>query len=125
MPNGSTLLTMFLKNSKILSKDRARYYGTEMEGCRCLNLLIDSGADPNTRIDSQPLLDYCLEKGMVQENGSSEEFILHLIQKADISTAGSNGNFPLHQALTKEGEVIGHSSPLAQLSRHWLPEGPI
>ena len=120
MPNGSTLLTMLLKNSKILSKDRARSYGTEMEeGCRCLNLLIDSGADPNTRIDSQPLLDYCLE------NGPSEEFILHLTQKADISTARSNGNFPLHHALTMQGEVIGHSSPLAQLSRHSFPEGPM
>ena len=60
---------------------------------------------------------------MVQENGSSEEFIFHLTQKADISTAGSNGNFPLHHALTMEREVIGHSSPLAQLSRHSFPEG--
>ena len=95
MPKSSTLLALFLDNSNILSTNPTANYsmGVEVQGFRCLSQFIDAGSGPNAIFDSQPLLNNCLEKGIILENHHSEEFILHLIQKPMLTRQGGTEIF--------------------------------
>lgn len=100
MRNGLSILAVFLDNSDILSKDN-RCAGSQVDaGFRCLEQFLDAGVDPNIMCHSKPLLDYCLENGIIREHGPSEKFIKLLLQKADIGFARPHGN-PLHLALAR------------------------
>jgi ankyrin repeat protein len=102
MRNGQALLGVFLENTSILQKDTERWPSDWVEaGFRCLEQFLVAGANPNFTFHSQPLLHYCLEKGEFVERRPSESFLVHLIEEADLDIANSDGNYPLHMALTR------------------------
>lgn len=102
MRNGQALLGVFLENTNILQKDTERWSSDWVKaGFRCLEQFLVAGANPNFTFHSQPLLHYCLEKGEFVERSPSESFLAHLIEEADLDVANSDGNYPLHIALTR------------------------
>ena len=75
MRSGLSSLTEFFQRSDILSRDQS-WAGDFVETrYRCLEQFLNAGADPNTKFCSKPLLDYCLEKGSIREQGPSGKFI--------------------------------------------------
>jgi len=103
MRNGQALLSVFLENTSILQKDTERWGSPEWvkAGFRCLEQFLVAGANRNFTFHSQPLLHYCLESGKFREGTPSENFLVHLVEEADLDIPGSDGNYPLHVAFTR------------------------
>jgi len=108
MRNGQALLGVFLDNTSILQKDTARWGAPEWvnTGFRCLEQFLVAGANPNFTFHSQPLLHYCLESGKFRDGSPSENFLVHLLEDADLDIPGSDGNYPLHMALTRKSSLF-------------------
>jgi Ankyrin repeats (many copies) len=104
MRNGQALLGVFLENTSILQKDTERWGAPEWvdTGFRCLEQFLVAGANPNFTFHSQPLLHYCLESGKFRDGSPSENFLVHLLKQADLDIPGSDGNYPLHMALSRK-----------------------
>jgi ankyrin repeat protein len=112
MRNGQALLGVFLENTSILQKDTERWVAPWVKtGFRCLEQFLVAGANRNLTFHSQPLLHYCLESGKFRDGGPSENFLVHLLEEADLDIPGSDGNYPLHMAL-------------ARRSRRWTRDAP-
>jgi ankyrin repeat protein len=110
MRNGQALLGVFLDNTSILQKDTGRCGAPEWvnTGFRCLEQFLVAGANPNFTFHSQPLLHYCLESGKFRDGSPSENFLMHLLEDADLDIPGSDGNYPLHMALTRKSSRWGY-----------------
>jgi ankyrin repeat protein len=104
MRNGQALLGVFLENTSILEKDTERWASPVWvkAGFRCLEQFLVAGANRNFTFHSQPLLHYCLESGKFWEGRLSENFLVHLVEEGDLDIPGSDGNYPLHVALTRK-----------------------
>jgi ankyrin repeat protein len=100
MRNGKTLLAVFLEKSHIFSRNYY-YPGLEKKGFVCLEQFLIAGADPNTIVNSKPLLVGLLSKVVFVKGGESEKALVQLIQRADINVAGLDGNYPLHLSLAR------------------------
>ncbi|KAN0103398.1 hypothetical protein V8E51_011711 [Hyaloscypha variabilis] len=103
MRNGQALLGVFLENTSILQKQPERWGTPEWvnTGFRCLEQFLVAGANRNFAFHSQPLLQYCLERGKFRDGKPSERFLVHLLEEADLDIPGSDGNYPLHMALNR------------------------
>lgn len=104
MRNGWALLEVFLQNTNILQNDKSTYSIPEWKkvGFRCLEQFLVAGANPNFTINSQPFLHCCLESSsIVRQMTAARSFLLHLVEKADLDIPASNGDCPLHSALTR------------------------
>jgi ankyrin repeat protein len=103
MRDGSLLFACFLEKS--LSNISSKYPwrdGHVLSTFRCLKRFLVLGVDPNTIIRGMPLLNYCLEKGTFGGYDVPWEFLVLLLQKADLDLSGPDGNYPLHCALARD-----------------------
>jgi ankyrin repeat protein len=113
MRNGQALLGVFLENTSILQKDTSRWRTPEWvnTGFRCLEQFLVAGTNRNFTFHSQPLLHYCIKSGNFREGGPSENFLVHLLEEADLDIPGSDGNYPLHMALTRKNSRWARDAP--------------
>jgi ankyrin repeat protein len=105
MRNGSLLFPYFLEKSlKNISLMVPSYSIPKLAltTFQCLKRFLVLGADPNAIIRGVPLLNYCLEKGVIRENDASWEFLMLLLQKADVDLSGPDGNCPLHCTIARD-----------------------
>ena len=104
MRNGQALLEVFLENTNIFRNDRFGWNIPEWlkVGIRCLEQFLVAGANPNFTFHSQSFLHCCLENSsIVGQVPASRSFVLHLLEKADLDTPASNGDYPLHSVLSR------------------------
>jgi len=80
-----------------------------MDKCyRCLEQFLIAGADPNTIVNSKPILVEFLSKGIWIKGKDSEKALVQLLQKADINVARPDGNYPLHLSLARHSPMNNH-----------------
>jgi len=100
--NGQALLSVFLENTNI-------FHGwwnlpaLKETGFKCLERFLAAGANPNLMFRSQPLLHCCLEESSIPEGRTAEQFLVHLIEVADLKIPSSDGSYPLHMVLSRGG----------------------
>lgn len=99
MRNGLSLFAVFLENSKLL--DELGYSKAIAKGFECLEQFLVAGADPNTMFRSKPLVNYCLEHAYDVMRWDGHDFMVTLLQKANIERPSSVGDSLLHLVLKK------------------------